>query len=175
MEPITCQFVFTSREHMRSVKCHWLHPPASFWLGGIVLLFLGTVIYLSFLSDPQHPPGFNGIILNLFPFAVFVGVFLFMKWLSFRSAPLFNKELLFSFNNEGVSLKYGPSETEAKWESFSRVIEDKNGFAIYTGPKRFYWLPKSGFTSRECVVQCRELMRRKVKNANILDQGQAGG
>ena len=113
------------------------------------------------------------LFLNLLPMIIFIGLmvylYVFQARRSFRKGAYFNKEMIYTFRESGVHLDSALIESEMKWESFPRVAENQNGFALFfMGKRSFNWLPKSGFASPESIDQCRQLFRQHVKDSRKL-------
>jgi hypothetical protein len=174
-EPIICRYVFTATEHRRAMLSYWRSTPLLWVLFGIVIISLCFAVFSPTSPSQAHvpPPSPLTSFLNILPVFLFLGLILYLgfgsKLRSFRKKPACDKEFLYIFRDDTLYLENTLAQSEAKWEIFSKVVENKNGFILfYVGSNNFHWFPKSGFVPSENTSRCRELFRRKIRNSKRL-------
>jgi hypothetical protein len=174
-EAITCQYIFSPVEYRRAMQCYWRYSPLKWWFV-VLFLFLSAVALNPYNfpdSSPQETYTASSVLIALVPvivvFVFVIGLIVLQTKWTFRKGAYFNQEMIYTFQNTGVHLETSRVQTDIKWEVFPRVVENQNGFVLFTmGKRSFNWLPKSGFASPESVAQCRELFRNNVKDSRQL-------
>jgi hypothetical protein len=179
-ETITCRYVFSSVEFRRAKLCYWRTSSLKWWMAGVVLFLFGLVIYPDLFPDAatsasisKHHSFLFSVFLDILPIIIFVScmplaLFFLPQW-SFRKGPFFNREMAYVLGAQGVHVETPLVSSDLKWESFAKITENHNGFALFLlGKRSFQWLPKSGLEAPEKVIDCRNLFRRHVKDSRGL-------
>ncbi len=140
-----------------------------------VLLFLNLFIFS--LSNSYDETNYFAIaIINLIVLFLVAGVILllnrfypFLVNLSFkkhiRSSPSLWGKTSIKFSVEGVENTNELGSTMVKWNAFIKATESESDIFLFTSPKTAFFYPKSIFSSKESLVDLRNLI-----NANLGDK-----
>jgi hypothetical protein len=102
---------------------------------------------------------FMGIIL------VWMGLLWWMpKWSAakqFKGSPASQGEVTLTASTVGICIKSQQSETNSKWESYVRWVENKNVIVLFTSPLVFLVIPKRAFLEDQ-LVSFRTLLSENI-------------
>ncbi len=176
--PLTCTFVFTSREYRVAL---WNHFRTKRWrllafLAIFYAFILGSNVYASYTDGKLL--GSHGldwirvvseciaalVLILLFILVFFPLCFFYIQY-KFRRTLIYGKELRYTLGEEGLFLESEGVESKLAWRVTYQVIEAKSGFMLYPDKSKisFQWLPKQGFSSPEDIARCRDLLSNHVQ------------
>jgi hypothetical protein len=73
-----------------------------------------------------------------------------------------HKVITFEINDRSVVAATESWRSEMNWETFTRFVESRNVFVLYTNGYIFYMLPKRAFDGEAEVAKFRELAQSRV-------------
>ena len=123
------------------------------------VLFLVIFGFIFLLSEDRLVSIPASLLVSFFPAAIAAGsVYLVDRYVSLpflkfsirrqlKSNPLFDKEILVTFDDEGISSETSQSSTSIKWDGFIRAVETQTDFLFYTSNKFSNFVPKDAFVS----------------------------
>jgi hypothetical protein len=184
-ESVMCQYVYTPAEFRRALAGYRRYSKRRWGMLALGII-VGFVAAGTFLPNGAHPETASSPwlqLLNFVPVGVIFGIFVYAFWFSgqraFKKSVNYNQTMRYFLSDDGLAVRTPLVESNVRWEIFSRVAENKDGFVLLQkGRSAINWLPKDGFDSVASFARAREIMRRNVPDARKLlsaEAGQAGG
>ena len=175
-----CRFTFTPAEMRRAARLHRKANRRGALIAlGLAWLVLGSIFVWTVADGVQTGQSLGLAIFYSLPTPLIL-LFLtliftplqgyLVSWI-FRRNPLYNREVIYLVDEEGVEMQSASFRQRADWPMFGKMREGREGFVLYWGrsSRSFHWLPKSGFASPAEIDECRALIRKHVADFRNLD------
>jgi hypothetical protein len=126
---------------------------------GIATVLMGALIMLRVSINVGVWLALGGIFwLSWFPFS-------FSKWRigrDFRKHPNLGLPCTLVVDGEGLQMRSDVSQSQAKWDAYSKFLETPGLFLIYPGARMFFMIPKRAFSGMQ-ADEFRRLLQQKLQ------------
>lgn len=178
-DALTCRYVFTAEEYRRFLAGFWRNSRAYWVLFGVLAAIFAFLVYTAGFpstapAEGAPSPAWGSEPSNFIPVAIFAGLviytFVVRPGRAFRLGPVFNRELVYAFDETEVRMRSPLLDVSARWEGIKAAVETRSGFYIFLSGRNYqlFWIPKNGIASAEMVGRLRALFRARVKKAKLL-------
>jgi hypothetical protein len=164
---IEITYELNKKDFVDAVKLHRNRSAFTKWLPGTlacIALVLAGVSLLQLASCPD-----NQTLSNYAPLFVLAAVWAALifgsPWLIakrlFGKQPSLRGRRTILLDTAGVHLRWSGGTSDLQWNNFTRQLEDKNQFLLYTSPVLFTVVPKRGFTPEQ-LTEFRTILAQNV-------------
>jgi hypothetical protein len=137
------------------------------WAIATPIVILGFIIIV--FDKARTPSSPKESVLSYLPILIFFilmspwgrRILIYMRW---KQQPALYGVIDYQISEEAIVVTTQTSKSELGWETFTKFIETKNLFMLYSGRLLFYLIPKRAFADADEVAQFREMAKRRVQS-----------
>lgn len=141
------------------------------WSFRFLVVFIFIMLVYVGVQQIMYGAPFDLFIFSLAPIILVVLILAVFTYYNpivryrIRKQPKYLAEQTWEFSEDNVYWKTEYSESTSEWETYSKIVEDKQFFLLFLQSNRFTPIPKRLFASVDETTRFRELLNRKIKPA----------
>jgi hypothetical protein len=160
-------YELTKRDFVDAVKAHRNRSAFTKWFPRILACIVFVLAGVGLLQLASCPD--NQALSNFAPLFVLAAVSAALIWGSpwliakriFGKQPSLKGPRTMLLDTAGVHLRWSGGTSDLEWNNFTRQLEDKNQFLLYTSPTLFTVVPKRVFTPEQ-LSEFRTILAQNV-------------
>lgn len=147
---MTLSFKMTQEDFTKAMKLHVKQQNKSIWFFILSL----SVTYFLLSTSFESSKSIISNVLTVVSFLIFYWVLLYFSRRAlfkkqYNTNPVYQNEIHYTFNDEGVRSAHHNGNGFLKWEGFRDYKENESIYLIYLSPYLMYILPKSIMSEEE--------------------------
>lgn len=160
-------------ELLRGVRAHYRTTTGEKWLlplSGIVLFAIfGGMAW----RDPSDVTNYPFLLLGVLGITLPLWRIPLVKR-NIRRMPNFGKTINWMMDEAGLRGRGEGFEFSHDWPTIYSASITRDGFLVYPQKQMYYWMPSSGFATREDVEAAENLITQHVKRTKMVQHAVAG-